>query len=462
MSPSRLRWGFYFAWHLRGQARFPFRPWADIERAQAERVRRMADYAYRTVPYYRETFDRIGLTPADFQKADDLARLPILERAQIQRDPEYFCSREPAKADLLELRSGGSTGAPRRVFHDLRGVFQNAAHGERERSIWSKIIGRRFGYRELIIAPHHSSIFNVQQFCRNRGYYPSGVGIERRYMSLLDSAERVVAEINSFRPDVVHSYGSFFTILFHHLSRAGPATVFHKPRILTYTSDEMSASIRRLIEMQYHLPIFSTYQAVEAFKIGFECECHQGVHVNADLYPLRIIGPSGETLPAGESGEAVVSNLVNGGTVLLNYRLGDIATLLPERCPCGRTLPLLSFPHGRNDDLIKLPTGRVVHPQAVRTVFFDLMSVLEYQVVHEEGYRFRVSLLCAPACDQEATRNRVRGRFTELFGAETATEIAVVDSINRTGGGKFRPIISLRARAAAAAADAQAPPPMTS
>ncbi|MBI5395358.1 MAG: phenylacetate--CoA ligase family protein [Verrucomicrobia bacterium] len=449
MSPSRLRWGIYFAWHLQGQAKFTFRPWEHIARAQTHRVRRMAGYAYRTVPYYRETFDRLGLTPADFKSVEDLTRLPILERAQIQRDPEYFCSRERPTADLLELRSGGSTGAPRRVFHDLRGVFQNAAHGERERSIWTRFIGRRFGYRELIVAPPHNSTFKVQQFCRERGFYPSGVGIERRYLSLLDSPERVVAEINSFRPDVVHTYGSFLGILFHHLSHAGPETLLHRPKILTYTSDGLSDSVRRLIGQEYHVPIFSTYQAVEAFKIGFECECHRGIHLNADLYPLRIIGPSGQTLPPGESGEVVVSNLVNGGMVLLNYRLGDIATLLPEPCPCGRTLPLLSFPQGRSDDLIELPSGRVLHPQAIRAVFFDRMGVLEYQVVHEEGVRFRVSLLTAPTCDRAATRERVAERFEEYVGAGVVTEIRFVDSIDRTAGGKFRSIISQRARAAA-------------
>jgi hypothetical protein len=42
------------------------------------------------------------------------------------------------------------------------------------------------------------------------------------------------------------------------------------------------------------------------------------------------------------SGEVVVSNLVNRETVLLNYRLGDVAASLPDRCPCGRSLPLLS------------------------------------------------------------------------------------------------------------------------
>jgi len=437
---SRLRWSGHFAWHLRGQARFPFRPLEAILDAQAKRLRRMVNYAYRSVPYYRETFDRLGLRPDDVRSVEDLARLPAIERAQIQRDPDHFRSTFVPREDLLKISSGGSTGATRTIFHDLRGVFQNAAHGERERSIWTAMIGRKASYRELVIAPPNSSTFKVQQFCRDRGLYPRGASVEREYLSLFDPAGKTVERINAFRPHIVHSYGSYLAILFGHLAATGER--FHRPTVVTYTSDALSLSVRRLIEEQFRLPVFTTYQAVEAFKIGFECEAHRGVHLNLDLYPVRIVDEAGRTLPAGESGEVIVSNLVNGGTVLLNYRLGDIAALLPGCCPCGRALPLLSYPQGRSDDLIRLASGRIVHPQVVRNLFNDEELVWEYQVVHQAGARFRIALLAAPQCDRAATRQRVEAKFARVFGHDVDTNVVFVDAIDRTAGGKFRPVIS--------------------
>jgi phenylacetate-CoA ligase len=216
--------------------------------------------------------------------------------------------------------------------------------------------------------------------------------------------------------------------------------------------------MRRLIWERFRLPVFTTYQAVEAFKIGFECEQHRAVHLNHDLYPVRIVDAAGRTLPAGESGEVIVSNLVNGGTVLLNYRLGDIATMLPEPCACGRSLPLLSFPQGRSDDLIELASGRVVHPQVIRNQFSDEPLIWEYQVVHETDLRFRISLVTAPSCERAATGDRMTAKLARLLGDGAVIEIAFVDTIDRTAGGKFRPVISRRARAATAAAErAQAP-----
>ena len=447
---SRLRWAGYFAWHLRGQARYPFRRLDAVQRRQDERVRRMADYAFRTVPYYRETFRRLGLRPADFASGGDLARLPVLEREQIQRDPEYFCSEAPARKDLLRVTSGGSCGAPRAVLHDPHGVFENAAHGERERSIWTAIIGRRTGYRELVIAPPHSTTLKVQQYCRERGLYPRRVGIERQYASLLDPPQATVAHVNAFRPHVLHSYGSHLAILFGHLARTGEP--MHRPAVVTYTSDSLSQSVRLLIEQQFKIPVFATYQAVEAFKIGFECELHRGLHLNIDLYPLRVIDGAGRDLALGESGEVIVSNLVNRGMVLLNYRLGDIVALLPDACLCGRSLPLLSYPQGRSDDLIELASGRIIHPQAIRSLFNEERLIWEYQVEHLTDTHFRVALLAAPTCDRQAARGRVAEKLAQVLGGGVKTDVEFVDAIDRTVGGKFAPVISRRARAARAVA----------
>lgn len=441
---NRLRQSAYFAWQLRGQAEFPFQQPEIILHAQTERLRWMVAYAYRSVPYYRETFDRLGLRPADFRSVDDLANLPILERAKIQQDPEYFCSTSVPQKNLLKLRSGGSTGATRTIFHDPRGVFANAAHGERERSIWTSMIGKKYGYRELVISPPNSSTFKVQRFCRQHGLYPRRVSIERDYLSLLDSPETTIQRINAFQPHIIHAYGSYFSILFGHLAATNED--FYRPIALTYTSDDLSVSVRRLINKRFKLPVFTTYQAVEAFKIGFECEEHSGVHLNVDLYPLRIVDASGRTLPAGESGEVIVSNLVNGGTVLLNYRLGDIAALQCGQCHCGRSLPLLSFPQGRSDDLIKLASGHIVHPQGIRNLFNDEELILEYQVVHQTDTHFRVSLLATPTCDHASTRQRIEAKLAGVFGDNITTDIAFVTSIDRTAGGKFRPVISLLQR----------------
>jgi phenylacetate-CoA ligase len=441
---TRLKWTAYQAYHLRGQCQIPFKSLDAIKRTQARRVQSMVSHAYRTVPYYRETMDRLNLKPSDFLWAEDLAKLPLLERDQLQRDPGYFVSTAEPLNRYLMLRSGGSTGTPCTVYHDTAALFQNAAHGERERSIIATLVGRSLGYRETVIGARLSTAQEVQELCLKRAFFPPGIRIRRQYLYLLDPPEKVIPLLNEFQPDVIHStFGSYLEILFPYLYNTGEP--FHRPKVITYSSTGLSDSVRRLITQTFGIPVLSTYQAVEAFKIGFECRQGLGLHLNIDLYPLRIMNLNGETLPAGESGDVVVSNLVNRATVLLNYRLGDIACMQQDPCPCGRSLPLLSFPQGRSDDLIHLASGQIVHPQFVRLIFTNEDEIWQYQIVQESTTHFRVAVVAAKSCNCLETRQRLLAKFASTFGLDTKVNISFVDFIDRTAG-KFRTVISMYQR----------------
>ena len=102
------------------QARMGFLPPALMRTLQARRLRAAIAHAQSYVPYYRETLRRLGLDPRDFVTAGDLARLPVIERDQLQRDPEYFVSTAQPLACHVRLQSGGSTGEPVTVFRDSR------------------------------------------------------------------------------------------------------------------------------------------------------------------------------------------------------------------------------------------------------------------------------------------------------------------------------------------------------
>lgn len=436
--PARLFWTAYLGWHWRGQARFPFTSRARIEAAQSRRVRRMVRHAYSSVPFYQETMRRLGVTPEDFRSAADLARLPVIERDDLKKDPEYFRSMTTSRATDLSTRTGGSTGAPREVWWDTAGVFQNAAHAERERSIIAGIVGRFVNYRETVIGSSLSSDLDIQAIYRDRALLPSRARVQYQHLSITETPEKNLALIDGFRPDVIRTYGSYLGRLLL-LMHATPGA--HRPKAVFYDADELPESVRRIASEELKIPIISAYQAVEAFKIGFECEEHIGFHVNADIYPVSVVNGNGREVVPGESGDVIVSNLVNRATVLLNYRLGDVAHFIPEPCPCGRNLPLLSFIEGRTDDWIALPSGESVHPQIIRTIFTNEQAVSQYQVVQHRFDQFTVAIVAAS--DREAMSTRVGAKFRERFGSSAQVEITFVDSIEPSRSGKVRPVISL-------------------
>jgi phenylacetate-CoA ligase len=156
---------------------------------------------------------------------------------------------------------------------------------------------------------------------------------------------------------------------------------------------------------------------------------------------VRIIDAEGRELPVGESGDVVISDLANRATVLLNYRLGDVAAAIPERCDCGVSLPLLSDLQGRSDEWAEGHDGRAIHPQRIAGPLSRDEEVWGYQVTQLAPGRFTALIVPAIGADADAIRARVRERFASKVGPDERIEISVVDSLPRTPGGKVRRVV---------------------
>ena len=440
---TRLAWSTHVARRAPFEGRFPFREPATIERVQRRRLEATVRHAFEHVPYYRETMGRLGLRPGDIRAVGDLAGLPLLEREQVQRDPEYYLSRAEPADSYVELRSSGSTGDPLSLLYHPFSLFEQAVYSERRRSVISRLAGRR-RYREarvvdVLLSPAGRP--TLSQVFRGLSLISPAVRMRQRHYGAVTPLEELIPQLDEFRPDVISSFGSFHEMLFTHLLQGGQR--MHLPRVAVYAGDAMTESARAMIGREFGVEVLSAYTASEAPQIGFECERHRGHHLNVDLFPVRIVSDSGEDVPEGESGEVVVSNLQSRGTVLLNYRLNDVAARLPDRCPCGRTLPLLSLVQGRTDEWLEDSRGRHVHSQWVRGFLLREEEVLRFQVVQESRSRFRTALVTAPGADRGAITRRLSRRFESAFGAGTEVSVSFVDSLPRSPAGKARPVISM-------------------
>lgn len=428
-------------WEASRQARFPFLPEVAVREAQERRIRATVAYANAHVPYYRETMRRLILGPEGFCSARDLARLPLLERDQVQRDPEYFLSEKwPAEACVL-LQSGGSTGAPLTVFRDPPSLFAEAAHRERLRSIIARLAGRRVRYREAAIVPDDSSVATAVRAFHSRSLLPPTVRVQRRFFSMLRSPAELVPELVRYRPDVINSYGSYLEALFTYIRELTPG--LRLARVAVYGADSMSVAMRDWIRAELGIEVLSFYNAIETPQIGFECERHRGHHLNVDLCPVRVIAPDGRDVTDGATGELVVSNLVNRASVLLNYRLGDLVTWVEEPCPCGRTLPLCSYLDRRTTSWLDLGDGRTIHAQALRLILRKEREIWRYQIVQEAQRRLLLRLVPSPGCDRDSTAELLLHRFHEQLGDGVAVRVQYVADLPRGPAGKVQSVVSL-------------------
>jgi phenylacetate-CoA ligase len=418
-----------------GQKRVPYLPEERIRELRDERVRETVRYAAETVPHYRDLFRSEGIDPREVRTAEDLSNLPLLEKATVQASPERFVSESTLGRESVEFLTSGSTGTRLRIHHDRRSLLQNIAYAERQRVVEAKLIGKRFRYTKMWIGWPGGTGPTVHGFYRKSTFIP--VRPTHHHVSSAEPFDRVVELINDVRPDFLGGFGSYFDLFFRLAAKQD--SLRHLPRVLLYGGDMMSAEGKQLVEEHFGVPVVSAYNAVEAFQIAFQCEERRNFHLHADLTHVTVVG---ENADDGE-GEIVISNLVNRGTVLLNYRLGDLARLGPAGCPCGRTLPVLTELHGRVLDILALPDGRFITEGRIWNVVKRRPEVLRYQFVQVEPLRFQLKLVTADPAIYEQVVPGVVQELRGVLGDSATIEPSYHESLETGPRGKFRSVLSL-------------------
>jgi phenylacetate-CoA ligase len=364
-----------------GQRRLPFEPLARQLQARDRRVRDIVSYASRHVPAYR------GLDPAAIRGADDLARLPLISRPDVLRDRAAYRSAAVRETDDLVIRTSGSSGEPLDVLHDRRSALANIAYSERERAVVVAMLGTK-SYRSLAFEYSLGTLLVVRAFYDRAAYRPRRPSFA--FVPSEEPIERCLEALRSIRPDVVIATGSWLEPIFR--AAVAAKRPIPLPRLLVHGGSAISASGRELLD-ELGIPVVSRYSAGESLKIGFTCEAGDGFHLHEDLCAVQLLGPDGAPVADGERGSVVISNLVNLGTVLLRYELGDHARLTSAPCPCGRTSRRLVDLEGKRVVNLRLPDGTLVHSRTLWGVIKVADGVRRFQIEQREPARFEVRLV---------------------------------------------------------------------
>jgi phenylacetate-CoA ligase len=204
---------------------------------------------------------------------------------------------------------------------------------------------------------------------------------------------------------------------------------------VTFSSDALAPLERRIIEEDLGVPVFGVYSSTEAFAMAFECEIRDGYHVHEDVSHVRIADSQGRSVDRGVPGSIIVSNLVNRGTVLLNYRQGDLGEAIEGPCPCGRPLPRIRLLAGRDMLFIERAEGHPVHQFKLFRALQDV-GLYRWQVIQTALQRFTVRVISLPGQERLPLEARIREVMTGLIGGGLEITIEYPSELERTPTGK--------------------------
>ncbi|MCW3975377.1 MAG: hypothetical protein NWE86_03945 [Candidatus Bathyarchaeota archaeon] len=430
-------------WNIRKLRKIPFLPFYEIKKEQERRLRDIMAYAYNHVPHYRRTLKSFGLKPENFKKIEDLRKLPIISKADIQKKPNDFISQSQSK-DLFWVKTSGSTGQPTKILWSKNFLAASIGLGQRFRDAYASVLKSNRIPKKARISYLGSGSDTLDKYYRQEiwalkyTYYKN-----LKLFSIFDPPEKNYILLKEFNPQIIAGHGSYIGLLFTYMAQN--KLDLPNLNVVTYSSDHLREETRRIIEERY-CQVFAHYNAMETSTIGFECEAHRGSHLSIDTCAVELIGKDSLPVSPGEEGEIIVSNLINKGTVLLNYRLGDIGVMdeVDEDCDCDRNLPTLRSLIARSDDIIFLQDGTMLHPRLFWTIFKKWINqILQYKLIQEDFDKYTVFCLLSDEFKDQMD-NIERGLIKDLknvFG-ESDVKINFVNNLPRSKGGKIRTIES--------------------
>lgn len=369
--------------------------WWSYERLrdfQNRRLRIIVRYAYAEIPAYRRLFDAAGLIPDDIRTVEDLPKLPITRREEMQENTAFV-----KRARIVNtLYTGGSTGTSLRYFESrASAVVRWNAHLRGWR--WN---GFEYGRdREAVIASAQGVI-----------------GEDRLTLTLTGdmapaSLERSVARLNAFQPQHLRGYVSSLYLLARYCQARD--IVFPSLRSINPISENLYDFQRETLEQAFQCPVFEEYCCNDGGACAWECDAHQGLHSCMERAIIEEL-----------DGEMIVTDLWNRAMPFIRYRNGDSVTFLRNQCPCGRQLPLIRV-RGRTNDIIITPAG----PLAATYLMFHGINYNDpkrfrsgfqaVQYVQKPGYCLEIYAVLNEWC----TRDDVAAFLSDVRAVATGMQV---------------------------------------
>jgi len=425
--------------------RWPF----ERQRAlQEQLLRRLLAEAARTSPWYRERLP--GEADLAHFGLDDLRRLPILERKDLQDHVEQITGTGRLASGVGENQSSGSTGTPVRIYQSREYFVWHAAETFRGLLMCGPIhpwTPRAYFWGNALQSREHRGLSGTVHDIMVNTLWFDAFSLRR------DTLPETLRRLRAYRPRLIVGYMSIVM----EVARALDRPLDGLDAIQT-TAETITPQDRSVIESGFGAPVFNRYGTNEVGTIAQECHLHDGLHVVMENNIVEVVGPDGRPLTTpGAEGDVLITNLRNFATPLIRYRLGDVVRLGTDGCACGRGSARLESVIGRTSDIIVSPAGVLLHGLFFLKLFYGA-PVLSFRVDQETPERLRLRVVPAARYSDEV-RQRITSQILAHGDPRFEVVWEIVDEIPRSAAGKYRVTVNHVPRVTVARTETTPPAP---
>ena len=408
-----------------------------------DKLKHQIRYAWDTSAFYRRKWEGAGVSPATLVYLDDLAKFPVVQKAELRAAQEsappfgdYLCI-APERVARVHGTSG-TTGRPT-VFgigdEDWERIGE--AHA---RIMW----GAGIRPNDRIMICSFFSLYIGSWGALKGGerlgatMFPFGAGVSGQTLMAVQWAQTVQPTAFYGTP----SYALYFAETARR-ERIDPRSLGIRK---LFFSGEPGAGIpatRHLIEETFGGSCIDMGSMAEMtpWMTNGECRHRTGMHLWQDIVYAQVCDPQTyQPLPFEKEGTLVYTHLERTSQPMIRFVSGDLTRWTDEPCACGRTYPRLPEGlYGRLDDMF-IVRGENIYPAAIedtlrsldgfggefrviisrRDAMDDLLIRAEYAQTHSD--------VSAQQRLQAAMRDRLRARL----GVHPIVELVPEGSIPRS------------------------------
>ena len=351
-------------------------------------------------PFYKRLFESAGVTEDDLTSLDDIVRLPFTVSKDLSGTSySLMCTSQGEVEKPVTFYSSGSTGTRKRIFFSMADI--------------QKILDFLPRGMTTVIDRDEARVLVFLQNTQGRGIggiLAQSLNAFGMHGWAADMADEDMGGVLRMTVDnkVNVWFGDGITIYraTKLLEKMADIRSFGMKCIFITTSNIPDAMVNYLHEA-WNCRVSTHYGLTESgWGLAVDCDVCPGYHYDELNHIVEVVDPdTGETLPYGEEGEIVLTNIARDCMPLIRYRTGDISTLEPSIC--GSHLMTLGHIRRRREGSTDY-NGHKVYPVMFDEVLFSTEGFLDYRIFLDDGrISFDVEAIDPETFDAKALAARI-------------------------------------------------------
>jgi len=406
----------------------------EIKAFQEGKLKHLIKYVSEESPYYRRVFKNYKISPSDINSLEDLAKLPVTTKEDLQQyNDDFFCVPKSKIIDFVT--TSGTLGEPVTVGltdNDLERLAYNeaisfACAGIQEEDILqlTTTMDRRFmaglayflGVRKL-----------------GAGIIRVGAGIpELQWDSILKFNPSYLIVVPSFLLKLIQ-YAEANNINVNTSGIKGAICIGESLRNQDFSLNILAEKIKA----KWDIELYSTYASTEMSTAFTECSEQKGGHQHPELIIVEILDANNQPVSDGREGELAITTLGLEAMPLIRFKTGDIVKAHTEPCNCGRNTLRLGPLVGRKKQMIKYK-GTTLYPPAMANLLNNFSEVRSHvvEIYHNEIGTDEILIKIFAPKASDRLLFKIRDHFRSKLRVSPAIEICTREEIQKLHSSKL-------------------------